>query len=185
MVFKTVGENIRSFFQKEERQEPKQVPDAASEALRDPQLVAEHPLPKNISSKETQKPPFSSQELKDALKEKTQQPPPSTITTQEIHELESEYVSDEDLMAFEETMKQISPSEVTQDHTRGSQELSPLKDGFFSSFEEFLTEGSLDETHLDGDLLHKMRVFHQRRQEGKEPLLSKQSTTDMLRPQVA
>lgn len=191
MVFRTIVENIRSFFQKEEAllQEPKKVPDAASEVLGEPQHVIDKPLPKSASPKEEDTSlPFSAQQLQHALQEQraqTSEAQPTqsrvqseTITNREIHELESEYVSDDDLLAFEETMQQLPGSAHTPRRDRPSSDVP--KDGFFSTFEDFLKEGSLDKSHLDGDLLHKMRVFHQRRQEGKEPLLNEQSASNAL-----
>lgn len=203
MVLNTIVDNIRSFFEKEERllQDPQQVPDAASEVLGDAQPVVEQPLPKEATPQtetfsETSAPglPFSAQELQSALQQKQQsrrqeaQRPdsaPQAIQPHEIHELESEYVSDEDLLAFEESVSELNTPDVTPAiaHSRVAQRqaVAPLKDGFFSSFEDFIASDSLEKTHLDGDLLHKMRTFHQRRHEGKEPLLSQRSAQDALK----
>lgn len=56
----------------------------------------------------------------------------------------------------------------------------PLEPGFFASFEEFLTEDGISTKHFDGDLLHKMRSFHERQSLGQEPFLHKSSATEAL-----
>lgn len=230
MVFRTIKENIMSFFQKEGEllQEPKKVPDAASEVMGDPKKdFTKYDAPQRIIEnraddlgvvKQSARLPYSAAQLKDALNKNTSAPQFSPQPTQPTHAMQTTQATqampssslekiqspppnaqkepvpafDEDIRAFEDAIREVSGSsshassstEYSADatkHISHAPATTPLKDGFFSSFEEFLETGSLDSSHLDGDLLHKMRNYHERRDEGKEPFVHQRDATEAVR----
>ena len=159
----------------------------------EPQRIVEQRLPSSASPVESDKTklPFSSQQLKAALAAKTgamgatqgQQAPvqaaPAVASVVEPISHGPEYVEgvmDDDIRAFEEAVGAIeTPGLPTEDPIPGrlpKAARKPLDDGFFASFEEFLlNDASFDPDHVSGDMVEKMRLYHERRAEGKEPML--------------
>lgn len=206
MVLGTIIENIKSFFQKEETllKEPKKAPEIASEALG---TERKDSASQSNASSETTKVvdkhlpdtelPFSSSDLRSALHKESSQKPqtspeptsnqPSSRQSSRVPEPEYTEIDEDAVKEFEAMLMSHDSNNASQDvsNTAASTSVrntSQLSDnGFFSSFKEFIEEGKLDPKHLDGDLLHKMRSFHERMRDGKEPILHKDAANRALK----
>jgi hypothetical protein len=131
VVFKTIAENIKSFFEREEslEKEPKKVPDAAVELFERPhaqgEKIVEHSLGKQSQQPKTpsQKLPFSSSQLRQRLA--TQQAPPSPKQHEKAPEqIEvSEDISSQ-IMEFEQALTSM-PGAEDSEHTSQQQSSRP------------------------------------------------------------
>ncbi len=94
----------------------------------------------------------------------------SDSETQEIVQQENSHV-EEPRQAVEEPQ---SESAIVP-------EQSSSRNGFFSSFQEVINQENFSPEQLDGDLLHKMKSYHERMHNGKEPLLHKDAANLALK----
>ena len=166
MVFKTISENVRSFFQKEKELErpPKAVPDAAIEIYEKPSIgppqrhqIVAHPI------KEAQL-PFTAAQLRERAK--LPEPAKRAITQEDIA-LQIE--------AFEHAIK-IMPGEdgsrlplstaAPASSAAPLRDARPARDGLFSDFARFLEERgyeSFDDSLLSQEVVSRLRAHHEQK----------------------
>lgn len=191
--------------------DPKEVPAAASEVIgaprfnQTPEKIIENHLPDSQSSGDSQSNagsksslPFSAAQLRAALPKK------EDLKQKEVRKepiQEEPAISYDDIKAFEDAITEVEPSYVVEDSGSNSSSNSSIShgssvstkksvsinrpamnDGFFSNFQEFMKDpNALDETILDGDLVHKMRLFHERRNDGKEPFVHQKDASEAIK----
>lgn len=180
IVFRTIAENIRSFFAKEDEllAQPKHVPQAASEVYEHPsapERIVERPLPKE--SMQQAKLPFTPSELRAALRAKESERPP----VPQKREAELERDISHEISVFESALQDVHgtvpgqpmpPQAVSRSVSSGATPTPSLPaghDAFFDEFGQFLLRADLDaEGLLEQDIVHRLREFHRSKQEGKE-----------------
>ena len=188
IVFATITENIKSFFQQEKEltAKPKIVPESASEALGQTKII-EQPLP--VTAQRSTQLPFSPEQLRNAINRPAQSTPPYTASNHITHETIDTTIErdiSQEIAAFETALQEHTPqntqrlqqttrttpplksmSSITQPST--GQSSLQARSGFFSEFEQFIAREDLETEGIIGkDLLWRMKEFHKHRQEGKE-----------------
>jgi hypothetical protein len=188
VVFKTIGENIKSFFQKEEQLEhrPKKVPDAAIEVFEKPAPPgAHHIVAHNLRPPATEQPraasprlPFSSEQLRERLSQQTsaQQPQPrprkpllreDDIAAQIVefeHAIRSIPGEDGSSLPVSTASASAPPVSVPPSEPR-AHAASPQRELFFSEFARFLQDRgySVDDSLLTEEALARMKAHHEQR----------------------
>ena len=172
IVFKTIIENIKSFFGKEEElfQDPKQIPDTASEVFERPkeQRPAPKEAPKKIVEKELPeakpKLPFTPDELREAVKKPEPEPKQADLDDTIHHEI----------TAFETALNEVpeEPEPPVQEPTTREPTQPDLPKGFFDEFSQYAMHEDLDSGGmLEGNVLEKMKQFHSHMKETNEYLV--------------
>lgn len=194
MVFKTITENVKSFFQKEEdlEQQPRRLKDAAVEVFEKPgsehhivahKLQGAPMLQQQAQPKPPQKLPFSSEQLRQRLQQPTAQPP--TRAAPKIQQRPQ--ISDEDISSqiveFEQAITTIPgedgsslPLSVPPKVAAKLAKTEQSPDGYFTQFAQFLRQKGYDvDDALLEEALAKMKQHHEHRlvvEKHKEKALS-------------
>lgn len=179
MVFTTIAENLKSFFQKEEELEhsPKKIDDAAIEIFEKPQQ--KHTIVSNklkTDSIEKPKPrtlPFSSKQLRRSLEQPTpprQEPKPDPLPQH------SEPPTDEieaQIKEFEQHISGLPGEDGSSVPLSTSQESTPLstpptiekEDTLFNNFASYLREQgyNFSDDEIPTDFIEKMKTHHEDR----------------------
>ncbi|MBR9692786.1 hypothetical protein GOV07_02525 [Candidatus Woesearchaeota archaeon] len=176
MVFKTIAENVQSFFQKEEdlEQEPKKVPDAAIELYEKPiakehGIVAHH-LPKQAPEQRHEpipavrpKLPFSSEQLKEQLTQSVSEPTGQLSSVQPEPEITSEEDISSAIAEFEEAINEVPGEDgSTAPISETVQQSLQRGEGYFDQLAERLREQGYDQLALQG-ALDAMKAHHEQR----------------------
>lgn len=197
MVFKTMAENIKSFFNREEslEKEPKKVPDAAVELFERPhpagEKIVEHALHSEPQSAPAQKLPFSSDELRARLAKQRSSQPPSQRSSEHIE------VSEEDISSqieeFEQAINTMPGQSVshsqeplppadTPTSSTASQSVKSSVPSYFDRLSSKLKEG--DASLLENSL-NRMKEHHASHSAREEYLVKTEELEHQLSQKLA
>lgn len=192
MVFGTIRENIRSFFQREPAttRPPPNAPRPVTHALPLPASedleqyvprvpIVDKPLPASAAPTPHQGPlGITAAELRDVLQQ-ARKPPTS--------QPDERHVPLEDLRKFEQAMVDIPfehktlPAVTESPSSRPDRAtLEPLSDGFFASAGEHAAEHDRLLEALDGDVLHRLRSYHAALDNDRDALLHPRDVTALV-----
>lgn len=167
-------ENVKSFFSKEEElmQEPKGIPEAASDIFEhpkhrteQPKRIVDRPLPP-----QEKKLPYTPEDLRKALGK----PEERKEVDDGIHS---------EINAFEDALKEVDQPEekMSQSSTIPQTPTITSESPFFNEFEQFLMHEDLEaEGLLEEDILHKLREFHKHQSEGKQYYVYRKDVKDAM-----